>query len=38
MITVVWTLVVILAWVCGFGIGLDFGRRNDDSSGDHGED
>ena len=38
MITIVWTVIVVLEWLCGFLIGLDFGRKDNDGSGDHGED
>lgn len=37
MLTLIWTIIVVISWMCGFVIGLDFGRRNDDSSGDHRE-
>ena len=38
MLTLIWTIIVVISWMCGFVIGIDFGRKgSDDGSGDHRE-
>lgn len=38
MLTLIWTIIVVISWMGGFVVGIDFGRRgSDDSGGDHRE-
>ena len=38
MLTLVWIIIVLISWMCGFVIGIDLGRKgSDDGGGDHRE-
>ena len=35
----IWTVVIVVAWLGGFTVGIDLGKRgSDDGSGSHGGD
>ena len=39
MLSLIWTIIVVISGMCGFVIGIDFGKKgSDDGSGDHRTD